>query len=38
MTKQIRSLVGVVLLLAAVSAFAQTAHTIRVKVPFRSRL
>ena|SRR5437762_10322992 len=34
MTRQIRSLIGVVLLLVAVSAFAQTAHTIRVKVPF----
>jgi hypothetical protein len=34
MTKQIRSLIGVALLLAAVSAFAQTTHTIRVKVPF----
>ena len=34
MTKQIRSLIGVALLLAAVSAFAQTTRTIRVKVPF----
>jgi len=34
MTKQIRSLIGVALLLAAVSAFAQTTRAIRVKVPF----
>ena len=34
MTKQIRSLIGVALLLTAVSAFTQTTHTIRIKVPF----
>ena len=34
MTKQIRNLIGVALLLAAVSASAQTANVIRVKVPF----
>ena len=34
MTKQIRSLIGVAMLLAAVSAFAQTTRTIRMKVPF----
>lgn len=35
MTKRIRSLIGVaLLLLAAVSAFAQTTRAVRVKVPF----
>ena len=34
MTKQLGSLIGAALLLAAVSASAQTAHIIRVKVPF----
>jgi hypothetical protein len=34
MTKQLGSLIGVVLLLAAVSASAQNTNTIRVKVPF----
>jgi hypothetical protein len=34
MMKQLRSLIGVALLLTAVSAFAQTTHAIRVKVPF----
>jgi hypothetical protein len=34
MTKQLGSLIGVALLLAAVSASAQNTNTIRVKVPF----
>jgi hypothetical protein len=34
MTKQLGSLIGVALLLAAVSASAQTTNIIRVKVPF----
>ncbi len=34
MTKQIRNLIGAALLLAAVSASAQSAQTIKVKVPF----
>jgi hypothetical protein len=34
MTKQIRNLIGVTLLLAAVSASAQSANVVRVKIPF----
>lgn len=34
MTKQIRNLIGVALLLAAISACAQSSNAMRVKVPF----